>query len=384
MKISILLAIVLQLATSAFAGVKLYSDLEFPDTTKQNSATVQGIPGIQGAPGDSGPQGVQGPQGLMGDKGDTGNTGSQGIQGIQGIQGPVGPQGTAGLSWKGSWAGTSTYMMNDYVTISGSSYVSLIDSNLGNLPGSNSAIWAVLAQKGDIGLTGAKGNVGPQGIQGTLGATGPQGPIGLTGSTGPVGPSGGYIPNIAAFTASGTFVVPANVTRIMVEMWGAGGGGGGCNLDPAHLDWGCSEGGGGGGSGGYAWNVFSVTPGNSYPITVGVGGSSNGPGGSTSFGALLSAGGGSGGSKIYGGAGGLSSGGLLSTNGNVGSNCNTMGEDFGGNGATAFRGGAGGWGDYGHGPTSGSLPGGGGGGVGMFSTTGLAANGANGIVLVYY
>src|SRR5208283_5201976 len=34
------------------------------------------------------------------------------------------------------------------------------------------------------------------------------------------------VPNISVFTTNGTFVVPTNGTKIMVELWGAGGGGG--------------------------------------------------------------------------------------------------------------------------------------------------------------
>ena len=30
------------------------------------------------------------------------------------------------------------------------------------------------------------------------------------------------VPNIQKFTSSGTFIVPTNVTRIMVELWGGG------------------------------------------------------------------------------------------------------------------------------------------------------------------
>ena len=62
------------------------------------------------------------------------------------------------------------------------------------------------------------------------------------------------------FTTSGTFVVPANVTSIDVELIGAGGSG-------------YSNGGGGGGGGGYAAGTFTVTPGTSFAITVGEGGS---------------------------------------------------------------------------------------------------------------
>jgi hypothetical protein len=69
------------------------------------------------------------------------------------------------------------------------------------------------------------------------------------------------------FNSSTTWICPAGVTSVDVEMWGGGGGGGG---DGAAN----TAGGGGGGSGAYRKVVnVAVTPGNSYTITVGNGGS---------------------------------------------------------------------------------------------------------------
>lgn len=62
------------------------------------------------------------------------------------------------------------------------------------------------------------------------------------------------------YTSSGIFVVPDGVVSIQVELIGAGGNG-------------YSNGGGGGGGGGYAAGTFDVTPGTSYAITIGQGGS---------------------------------------------------------------------------------------------------------------
>lgn len=75
MKLITTFAISFLFTTSAFAagGIKLYADLEFPDTTKQHSATMQGDVGLQGAKGDTGPQGL---------KGDTGVQGPQGLPGM--------------------------------------------------------------------------------------------------------------------------------------------------------------------------------------------------------------------------------------------------------------------------------------------------------------
>lgn len=58
-------------------------------------------------------------------------------------------------------------------------------------------------------------------------------------------------------TGSSDWTVPADVTEVMVEMWGAGGGG---------------ALGGGGGSGGYIKAIFSVTPGQVLTTFIGVGG----------------------------------------------------------------------------------------------------------------
>jgi hypothetical protein len=70
-----------------------------------------------------------------------------------------------------------------------------------------------------------------------------------------------FVPNIRVFgnVTNATFVVPTNVTKIMVEMWGSGGGGG-----SGFGNYSVCYNGGGGGAGAYAWNVFTVTPGSSY------------------------------------------------------------------------------------------------------------------------
>lgn len=140
--------------------------------------------------------------------------------------------------------------------------------------------------------------------------------------------------NQVSFSSSGTWVVPGEVTKIIVEVWGAGGGGGElacgspCGINSTNV--GASGGlsaGGSGGSGGYARSILSVTPGSSYNIVVGTGGcmgacgNAGVPGGSSEFGALVSAMGGRGGSQgqatnsactspVSGGAGGAGGGGM--------------------------------------------------------------------------
>ena len=64
------------------------------------------------------------------------------------------------------------------------------------------------------------------------------------------------------FTVSGTFTVPAGVTSINVQCWGAGGAGGGSSAN--------NSGGSGGGGGGYTSASLTVAPNQSIPFTVGI------------------------------------------------------------------------------------------------------------------
>jgi hypothetical protein len=63
------------------------------------------------------------------------------------------------------------------------------------------------------------------------------------------------------FTSSGTFNVPAGITKVKVTVIGAGGNGGN-----GTSGW---SGGGGGGAGGYFLDYVSVTPGGTATVTVG-------------------------------------------------------------------------------------------------------------------
>ncbi|WP_099709920.1 T9SS sorting signal type C domain-containing protein [Flavobacterium sp. 9] len=84
------------------------------------------------------------------------------------------------------------------------------------------------------------------------------------------------------FDSSGSYTIPAGVTNIQVECWGAGGGGGGASNNPSA--------GGGGAGGSYVKNAsFTVTPNSTYTINVGTGGTvsttaTGGTGGSSWFG----------------------------------------------------------------------------------------------------
>ena len=95
---------------------------------------------------------------------------------------------------------------------------------------------------------------------------------------------------IQELTSSGSFVIPNGVTKLMIEAWGAGGGGGeGTILPDAY--------GPSGGSGAYSRKIVTVTPGTVLVIDVGVAGAPGASGGSTIVtdpiaGVLLSVGGG--------------------------------------------------------------------------------------------
>jgi len=195
---------------------------------------------------------------------------------------------------------------------------------------------------------------------------------------------------VQGFTASGSFTVPAGVTRVRVRAHGGGGGGGGNTTQ---------GGGGGGGGGGYAEGIYAVTPGQVVAVTVGAGGAggpnnagtsganSGGSGGASSFGAFLTAGGGSGGQGSMSGGqgnsgpGGSGSGGAVNMGGaagNAGSAAGATG--FGGFGGAAAAGGGGGAASSGL-PSAGAVPGGGGaGGGGNYA----GAAGAPGLVIVEY
>lgn len=183
------------------------------------------------------------------------------------------------------------------------------------------------------------------------------------------------------FTSSGTFQVPANVTRIKISATGGGGGGAGGSATYA---------GGGGGSGGYTEGVFTVTPGTSYTVTIGAAGAAGassaggGNGGTTTFGALLTATGGSGGAygaNPSGGAAGAGSGGTINLTGGTGDDGTFNVSTLGGSGGASRWGGGGRAGK----PTgvAGAAPGsGGGGGYGDAAAVGGA--GAAGYVTVEY
>jgi len=186
--------------------------------------------------------------------------------------------------------------------------------------------------------------------------------------------NGGAPPHgVQTFTSSGTFTVPAGVTSIEVEVWGAGSGGvGGSSAS--------------GSAGGYAWGLYTVVSGATETVTIGTGGTgyagsastSSGAGGSSSFGALCSATGGLSVSYVPTSRpvdGGVGSGGQLNFSGSAGIDIESATIDNA-YGAPAVRGGGGG--SYFSGGQAAS-PGAGG---GACSSVDYGGNGGDGLVVV--
>jgi hypothetical protein len=138
-----------------------------------------GAVGIQGPQGATGPQGPAGPSGSQGLQGPVGPQGVAGVQGATGATGGTGPQGPPVANFTGSYAATTNYALHDAVSFGGSTYVSLVGTNVGNTPSSSPGQWALLVAQGPAGpagATGATGPTGPTGATGAVGAVGPQGP----------------------------------------------------------------------------------------------------------------------------------------------------------------------------------------------------------------
>ncbi len=123
----------------------------------QGPIGLTGPAGADGATGAAGPQGPQGLQGVQGPAGPTGNTGPEGPmgpagpQGLAGAQGPAGPAGQNNVNWQGTWSAATTYEINDAVFYNGSSYRSLVASNLNFEPDISGSQWALFASAGGSG-----------------------------------------------------------------------------------------------------------------------------------------------------------------------------------------------------------------------------------------
>ncbi len=200
------------------------------------------------------------------------------------------------------------------------------------------------------------------------------------------------------YTSSGTFLVPAGVTQVTVECWGGGGRGATRSS---------SGQGGGGGGGAYARSTVSVTPGNSYTVTVGAGSTTTSPGGDSWFGTattvMAKGGGSSADNSINGAAGGSAASSIGTVKFSGGAGATTASANSGGGGSsagTAANGANGavtaggnapaGGGDGGNGVTGnsngndGAFPGGGGGGAKRTTGTRTGGSGGGGFVRVSY
>jgi Collagen triple helix repeat (20 copies) len=169
---------------------------------------------------------------------------------------------------------------NDGVALVGDGTLNVAFDSKENITTSHSPELDVV-YNGPQGPAGPQGGTGPTGLQGPPGVPGPQGLAGVPGPQGPTGlPGPGGFSGMQLFSTAGTtsFVVPANVTHMLVELVGAGGAGGG-SLST-------SVSGGGGGGGAYTKTLITVTPGATYSIVVGNGGTgangANGSNGGTS------------------------------------------------------------------------------------------------------
>lgn len=283
-------------------------------------------PGPAGPTGATGPQGPTGPQGIAGANGNT-------I--LSGTTAPTNAQGNNG----DYYLNTTTNILYGPKTTSGWGSGTVLTGQGPQGPQGPAGPTGPQGPAGPIGTTGPQGiagATGPQGPQGIAGAAGPQGPAGTNGNTilngttvptsatgnngdfyintttniiyGPKtaagwgtgtalsgGSSGGSLSNtnFQVFDATGIFTVPAGVTKIMVECWGAGGGGSeytywlGSGNYTVYI---------GGGGGGYGKSIFSVSAGANYLVTVGTGGSYNNAGGNSSFGSLITS---NGGASLY-------------------------------------------------------------------------------------
>jgi hypothetical protein len=193
--------------------------------------------------------------------------------------------------------------------------------------------------------------------------------------------AGGAFSNMQVYATAGTFTftIPAGITKILVEVWGAGGGGGVASTSLGNVAL-------GGGGGGYGKDIFTVSSGTQYVVTVGLGGvagtvsAHGGNGGASSLGTIITASGGIGGASVgvtpyQWGVGGSSSA-VFNIYGKNSGYTNNGGDSFGGSG--------------GMGATNGLLasPGisPGGGGAGGHSTTGYTSGAAGGVgrVVIYY
>ena len=337
----------------------------------------------------------------------TGDSGSGGVKGL--VPAPAAGDSTKFLKGNGSWA--SIPGGGDALTSSPlSQFASTTSAQLRGVLSDETGTGAAYFQGGDLGtpsagvLTNATGlpvagiaaiaantlignNTGSSASPAALSAAAVQAMLALK--------------TVQVFTSSGTWTRPTGCRYVRVRLTGGGGGGGGATAAASQC---CAA--SGGSSGGYGEGFFDVTSTSSVTITIGAGGAggaaangTGGNGGTTSFGALLSANGGTGGSGMASGtavayvtasaaaAGGT--GGSINAGGSSGGySMRNSGTVFmSGTGAPSHFGGAGRGTNFGSVGAAGGAPGAGGSGAASSSTTGYVGGaGAAGIIIVeeYY
>jgi hypothetical protein len=110
---------------------------------------------------------------------------TQGVPGGQGDTWETWPTWPAWMNRQGAWSAVTAYVIDDAVSLNGSSYICILWNTNQTPP--NATYWQVLASKwdtGNTGATGATGNTGATGATGNTGATGATGNTGATGATG--------------------------------------------------------------------------------------------------------------------------------------------------------------------------------------------------------
>lgn len=109
-------------------------------------------------------------------------TAAASVPSVAGSSVQVASSATSGPSWQGAWSSTIEYAADEAVSYEHSSYVSLVNANIGNVPSSSSSAWGLLAQAGAAGPAGQEGPTGPAGPAGPAGQPGTGSAIAIEGA----------------------------------------------------------------------------------------------------------------------------------------------------------------------------------------------------------